>query len=77
MGNARSLAIWAAAIVAGAASVSAASAQGSCPTTAVLASVQGTVLVNSGSGFTPGRAGSVIRAGDQISVRGSGNAIVD
>lgn len=77
MGSARSLAIWAAAVMAGAAGVSTASAQGSCPATAVLASVQGNVLINSGSGFTPARAGSVIRAGDQVSVRGSGNAIVD
>lgn len=61
----------------GAASISTASAQGTCPATAVLASVQGNVLVNSGSGFTPGRVGSVIRAGDQVSVRGSGNAVVD
>lgn len=73
---ARSVAILAA-VTAFCASMTGASAQGACPTSAVLANVQGNVLINSGGGFAPARAGSAVRAGDQISVRGAGSATVD
>lgn len=44
---------------------------------AVLSQVQGSVFVNSGSGFVPATVGTAVEPGDQVSVQGPGNATID
>lgn len=54
-----------------------AGAQPACPATGTLASMQGNVLVNTGAGYAPAQAGAPLKAGDQITVRGPGKAVID
>lgn len=44
---------------------------------AILTQVQGTVLVNAGSGFVPAGNGFAVEPGNQVMIQGPGQAVVD
>lgn len=48
-----------------------------CQATGTLTEAVGTVLVDSGQGFTNASVGASLKGGDKVSVQGAGSAVVD